>query len=416
MANSTTLSSRMTTCPENNRRRRTLFVSYLYPSFFGTGSQIRAAALLHMLAAREDVYLLVILPHGKIPAARDVETDKLCKEIEFISLLPNGNEDGIAAEGMAANLMPSHEAARLSIPIQRFCDENNLDSLFVYRFESCLLVNDLVERFPRRYLDLDELASRRIGNLDQLKTISSATTTEASDRRLQMALRMMEKKFVQRFEKIFASSEIEAEAARCLTGHPQVDVLPNIAPPRTKLPPAPVTEPREILFVGALAHFPNVDALLYFHREVFPLIQKQLDLPVLFRVVGEPISDLLQELAKDPDVRLMGHQMDLDPFYAAASLALVPLRAGAGTRIKILEAFAYGRPVVSTRIGAQGLAVTDGENILLADNPADFAQACTKVLADTTLSVRLVENAEAFYREHHSLETLVRCYDEVVDG
>lgn len=406
----------MTTSPGNNPRRRTLFVSYLYPSFFGTGSQIRAAGLLHMLAAHEDVYLLVLLAHGNIPAERDVATDKVCKKIEFLPLRPNGPEAGAAAEERAAHFAPSQEAAHLSLPIQRFCDENGLDALFVYRFESCLLVNDLVERFPRRYLDLDELTSRRIGNLDQLKTISSATTTEASDRRLQLALRMMEKKFVQRFEKIFTSSEIEAEAARRLTGHPQVHFLPNLAPPRTQLPPAPVTGPREILFVGTLAHFPNVDAVLYFHREIFPLLQKQLDLPVIFRVIGGPISNLLQELDKDPDVRLMGFQKDLDPFYAAASLALVPLRAGAGTRIKILEAFACGRPVVSTRIGAQGLAVADGENILLADDPADFAQACAKVLADATLSARLVENAGAFYREHHSLETLVRCYAEAVNG
>jgi len=389
---------------ENPERRRTLFLTYLYPSFFGTGAQIRSAALVRMLAAREDVHLLVIQPRENNPAVRDAELDNLCKKIEFIPLTPAGEPGGLAPE-----------KPQLIGPIRRFYEENQLNSLFVFRIESCFfLTGGVLNTFPRRYLDLDELTSRRINMLEQLKSISGATTTEPADRRLQMVIRMMEKDFIPRFQKTFVSSEVEAAEARRLTGFEHVHVLPNIYPRRQLLPPSPASTPREILFVGTFSHFPNVDAVLYFHRAILPLIRRRLAEEVVFRVVGSPRPESIGELAQDPAVQLMGYQKDLEPHYARASLAVAPLRAGAGTRIKILEAFSYGRPVVSTSISAAGLDVVDGENILLADAPEDFALACVKILESPGLAARLVANGRRLHEEHYSAGTLLRLYDDAM--
>jgi len=389
---------------EYSERRRTLFLTYLYPSFFGTGPQIRSGALVRMLAAREDVHLLVIQPRENNPVVRDTELDNLCRKIEFVPLTPAGATGGLAPE-----------KTQLLGPIRRFYEENQLNSLFVFRIESCFfLTGGGLNAFPRRYLDLDELAFRRINMLDHLKTISGATTTEPADRRLQMAIRMLERDCIPRFEKTFVSSEVEATEARLLTGFEHIHVLPNIYPQRPLLPLASASARREILFVGTFVHFPNVDAVLRFHREILPLIRRQLGEEIIFRVVGSPRPDSLGELAQDPGVHLMGYQKDLEPYYARASLTVSPLRAGAGTRIKILEAFSHGRPVVSTRIGAAGLQVTDGENILLADTPEDFALACVKILESPDLAARLVADGRRLHQERYSAETLLRHYDDAM--
>ena len=403
---------------KRDERRRTLFLSYLYPSFFGSGSQIRAAALVRMLAEREDVHLLVVYPHTRNRGTRDVELERLCRKVEFMPFQGNsaGGDLGPQSVGEAGSEPRVVPEAELIGAIRRFYDENELNSLFVFRLESCFLLKGHLDSFPRRFLDLDESAWRRINMLDRIKTISSASTPEVSDRRLQMALRMMEREMVPRFQKIFVSSETEQAEVGRLTGLAHIHVLPNIFPHRPSLPPPPASQVREIFFVGLFSHFPNLDAVLYFHREIFPLIQKKLAAPVIFRVVGSPCSNPLLEIGRDSNVRLMGYQADLEPFYASASVAVVPLRAGAGTRIKILEAFAHGRPVVSTTIGAAGLAVTHGADILLADEPEAFAQACVQILESPALAARLVENGARLHRERYSPEILQRCYDEVVGG
>jgi glycosyltransferase involved in cell wall biosynthesis len=157
-----------------------------------------------------------------------------------------------------------------------------------------------------------------------------------------------------------------------------------------------------------------VDAVLYFCREIFPLIRQKMGDRVVFRIVGISSPPEILALAENTGVQVMGYQENLEPFYASASLVVVPLRAGAGTRVKILEAFAYGRPVVSTTIGAAGLKVTDGENILLADSTEGFAQACVKVLETSELAERLVEGGRKLHRELYSAEALLRIYDEAM--
>jgi glycosyltransferase involved in cell wall biosynthesis len=408
----------MTNLAERDGRQRTLFLSNLYPSFFGTGSQIRAAALVRMLAEREDVHLLVVYPHEKNRGTRDVELESLCRKVEFIPFRMGGvsAEPASAPAGAVESGPRVLPQAELNGAIRRFYDEHGLNSLFVFRLESCFFLKGHLDSFPRRFLDLDESAWRRIDMLDRIKTISSASTPETSDRRLQVALRMMEREMIPRFQKIFVSSETEKAEVGRLSDFAPIHVLPNIFSHRPSLPPPPASQVREIFFVGLFSHFPNVDAVLYFHREIFPLIQKKLAAPVIFRVVGSPCSGPLLEIGRDPNVRLMGYQADLEPFYASASVAVVPLRAGAGTRIKILEAFVYGRPVVSTTIGATGLAVTHGADILLADEPEAFAEACVQILESPALAARLVENGARLHRERYSPEILQRRYDEVVRG
>jgi glycosyltransferase involved in cell wall biosynthesis len=158
--------------------------------------------------------------------------------------------------------------------------------------------------------------------------------------------------------------------------------------------PLPAVESRELLFVGSMSHYPNVDAVLYFAREVLPLLRRSIP-DAVFRIVGRGTGPDIRELAKLPGVLVTGEVADLRPYYARCAACVVPLRSGGGTRLKILECMAYGRPVISTALGAEGIAIDDGVHFLKADTPAAMVEAIRKTLSQPELSLELVRNARA---------------------
>ena len=135
-------------------------------------------------------------------------------------------------------------------------------------------------------------------------------------------------------------------------------------------------------------------------------------------VGADPLRKVTQ-LAQNPTVTIHPNVPSVAPFYQQASLCIVPLRVGSGTRIKILEAFSYRRPVVSTRLGAEGLAVNDGEHLLLADEPEAMARACATLLNDHEMCSRMVSSAYDWVFRNHTVANveaaLDSIYREVVD-
>jgi glycosyltransferase involved in cell wall biosynthesis len=145
-----------------------------------------------------------------------------------------------------------------------------------------------------------------------------------------------------------------------------------------------------ILSMATMYWPPNVDSVLWFAREALPRIRRQLtDAP--FYVVGARPPAEVVALASDPTIQVTGYVEDPTPYLESSALLIVPLRAGGGMRVKILEALARGIPVVSTTIGAEGIDVTHGEHLLIADEPAAFAEAVVRVLRDRALGDRLAE-------------------------
>jgi hypothetical protein len=182
---------------------------------------------------------------------------------------------------------------------------------------------------------------------------------------------------------------------RARLGTPNCFVVPN----GYELPDRPlghlrVTRPPNLMLVGTLTYTPNADAARYFVRDILPRIRAMIP-DVQLRLVGE-YDARVGQLASD-DVVLTGSIPDVGPELARADVAVVPLRFGGGTRIKILEAFAHGIPVVSTAFGCHGLDAVDGEHLLVADDPNAFAAACADLLADDGLRCRLADSARDLY-------------------
>lgn len=129
-----------------------------------------------------------------------------------------------------------------------------------------------------------------------------------------------------------------------------------------------------LLFVGAMSYHANIEAAVYFAREVWPAIRQRMPTWTL-TLVGSNPHPRVQALADQPGIEVTGTVPDTRAYYREAIAAIAPLRSGSGTRLKILEAMAAGVPVVSTKLGAEGLAVVPGKHILLAESPAEWLEA-----------------------------------------
>jgi sugar transferase (PEP-CTERM/EpsH1 system associated) len=160
-------------------------------------------------------------------------------------------------------------------------------------------------------------------------------------------------------------------------------------------------EPRRfrILFVGAMDYSANVDAAVWFTREVWPLVRGRSGL--VLTLVGRSPAAAVRALADGSDVQVTGTVPDVRPFYREALLQVVPLRTGAGTRLKILESMAAGVPVVSTALGAEGLRVRPGEHFLLAESPQEFRDGIFRLLDDAELWRRLAESGRELARREY---------------
>jgi len=182
----------------------------------------------------------------------------------------------------------------------------------------------------------------------------------------------------------------------------------------------PVASPRNrsLVFTGAMDYPPNVDAVLWFCREVWPIVRRR-DPALRLEVVGRTPDARVRALNGEAGVRVTGEVSDVRIHLAQSSVVVVPLRAGAGTRLKILEAMAMGCPVVSTTLGAEGLDVEDGSDILLADTPAAFAGAIESLLRSPATASRLGDAGRRLavgrYDWQHCLRPLEILYERLLE-
>jgi glycosyltransferase involved in cell wall biosynthesis len=221
-------------------------------------------------------------------------------------------------------------------------------------------------------------------------------------------------KYARCFDKCVVVSESDRSTLKQAGPDLDIAVVPNGVDTQTYfLLPNPPAAPT-LLFVGSMNYPPNVDGAIFFCQEVFPLIKQRVPDAKLL-IVGQKPSRAVQALASD-DVTVTGFVESVLPYYQQASVFVVPLRAGGGSRLKILESMALGRPVVSTTLGCEGLSVTCGENILIADTPSDFAAQVVRLLDDeeqwrylVTSGRRLVETR---YDWQIIAQELVQVYEQ----
>lgn len=178
-------------------------------------------------------------------------------------------------------------------------------------------------------------------------------------------------------------------------------------------------EKNRIVFVGSMDYHANVDGVVNFAREVWPQVRDRLK-GLTFTIVGRDPAPEVRELAAMPGLEVTGTVDDVRPFYREAAAAVVPLKVGGGSRLKILEAMAAGVPVVSTTLGAEGLNVKHGENILIADTNQQLIDAIRSVVEDEGLRQRLSAAGRTLVSHHYDWSrlgtNLFEVYQQLLGG
>ena len=203
---------------------------------------------------------------------------------------------------------------------------------------------------------------------------------------------------------IFTSA---ADMAAMHSALPERDacVVPNGVDPEYFRPSSDEVEPSTVVFTGAINYRPNTDAVAYFVRDVMPRLLR-LKPSTKFVVVGQGAPDWLLRMSSS-NVVFTGAVRDVRPYLAAASVVVAPLRAGSGTRLKILEALAMEKPVVTTTIGCEGLAVIDGDHLCIADDTQQFAEATAWLMSHRKLAAEIGGAGRALAEREYSWSVIV---------
>lgn len=165
-----------------------------------------------------------------------------------------------------------------------------------------------------------------------------------------------------------------------------------------------------LVFTGSMDWLPNHDAMLYFIQDILPLIRETIP-DVRLTIVGRNPFPRLNELSRrDPRIVVTGRVDDVRPFMERAAAYVIPLRIGGGTRLKVFEAMAMEKPIVSTSIGVEGLPVRDGEHVLIADHPREFARCVLRVLKEEAFAARLAQQAAAYVRREFGWERVAQAF------
>jgi glycosyltransferase involved in cell wall biosynthesis len=380
------------------------------------GGAFRTASLLHYFAGFAQVDLL-LLSQGEEAAALPAG---LVRSQQVIPL-PHHNRGVVAryarnARRAIRGVPPLIDRlSGLSELIERAIAGRHYDLGIVEHFW-CAPYVDLLEKYcTETALDLHNVESVLHDRCADLSNGVSNTVSEqlirAGHRRFATASRKLESALLPRFSTILAASEDDARRVRGMAPEGRVFVYPNSLP-LVDVPRGP--EHARLVFSANFEYHPNIDAVAFLLREIWPEVRK-LHPELRLRLVGRGDRFIRHLLPpgnpENAGIEVTGPVTDARAEIAQARIVLAPLRAGSGTRIKIIEAWAAARCVVATPLAAEGLAARDGVNIALESDDGRFAARIASLLADPETRQRLATAGRHTFEEHYSWEIAWKCLE-----
>ncbi|MHB1415269.1 MAG: glycosyltransferase [Chloroflexota bacterium] len=386
---------------------RILFLSGWFPYPPSNGSKLRILSLLRGLATRHEVTLLTFA--DQTGAAPDVpELRSLCREVAVVPQRAFNPASLKARLGFFSPLPRSVVDTYSPEMEQRI-----LETIAQRHFDLVIASQIATAHYGRLAHEAPALLEEvEIGVLHgQYAQPSSAWKrfrnglTWAKHRRYLASL-------LPRYAGCTVVSERErALLSRAVPDYRSVDVIPNCVNVADYASIDVTPRQNTLVFTGSFRYAANYEAMVWFLDQVYPQVRRtcpEVHLTVTGDHAGLPLPD-------DEGYDLTGVVDDVRPVIAGASASLAPILDGGGTRLKILEAMALRTPVVATSKGAEGLDVQDGEHLLIADTPADFASAVIRVLKDARLRERLAENAYQLVRAKYDWATVMPRFLDLVE-
>lgn len=393
---------------------RILFLTQVLPYPLVGGAKIRAYYVLRQLAVEHDVTLVSFVRADD--RAEDVaHLAEICTAVHTIPITRSMVKNGRAVlramlRGepivIARDHVPEMAALLKQLAAAAPFDAVHADQTAMAQY--ALLVRAAQSPRPLTVLDQHNALYRVVERQARCETGPLKQTLWLGEAR---RLQRYEAHLLRTFDQVLTVSDVDRDALldvlpvddrTAVADH--LHVLPICVDPAAQPPVAPAVAAPEILHLGTMFWPPNVEGVVWFAREVLPRIRERVP-DVRFTIAGKQPPPLVEALAREPGVVVTGFVPDPRPLLERCAVFVVPLRAGGGMRVKILDAWQWGLPIVSTTIGAEGIHLRAGENILLADTPAEFADAVTAVLNDAALALRLRENGRGWVETHYNWRT-----------
>jgi polysaccharide biosynthesis protein PslH len=366
-------------------RPRCLFLAPECPYPLAGGGALRAASLLHYLAQRYDVDAVMFREPGAADP-RSVMPAGLVRDLIAIDLPAHRKTVAAKVWRTAGRL-----ARRVPPLIDRFGGfaEQVGRSLAGRSYELGLIEHFWCAGYQPELARCCRQVALDLHNIESMLHARCARTepraVAAAHGVFAAAAERLEREWLPRFSQLLVTSAEDAERVGRLAPDAPVSIYPN-AIPSVPMPEVPVEN--AIVFSGNLEYHPNGSAVRFFRQSIWPLLRERWP-ELRWRLIGRNPGAVRRYTEGDARIEVTGPVADAIVELARGKVAVVPLLAGSGTRFKILEAWAAGVPVVSTALGAEGLAARSGEELLIADEPEAFAEAVSEVLESELMRSRL---------------------------
>jgi sugar transferase (PEP-CTERM/EpsH1 system associated) len=375
---------------------RVLFVTQLLPYPLDNGSRIRNYYLLRHLSQRHRVTLVSFVREAGEEALAD-ELRPFCEAVHTVRLRRSHLRDSWHLARSLATREPFLVTRDRSSAMARLLHRLQLAQPFdvVHVWPVTMAPYALAMSGIRRVVDCDDVKATLVARManEMPWWLRSMARLEAH------RFSRYEPHVVGSVDRALVVSEFDRRSLKSLGAPPErISVVPIGVETERPLVRRKPDDPPAILHLGGLNYLPNLQGLRWFLRQVFPRVLETLPDCGLYVVGGAPPAEVVGKGLRNPRIVVTGGVPDVQPYMARASLLVVPLRSGSGMRVKILEAFARGVPVVTTTIGYEGIEATDGDHLLVADDPDAFADAVVRLAHDELLARRLTENARRLVR------------------
>jgi glycosyltransferase involved in cell wall biosynthesis len=381
-----------------------LFLSTWFPYPPDQGSKIRAYHILRALASRHELSVLSFKDSDLEQASID-HIEKLSSQVRVIDKEPFAQNllgRSLGWFSTKPRAVVGNYSPRMAQEVAFQIDDWQPDAIFALTYIAAMYVPG-------------DLSAFRIADVDNLLSLMLYEQFQAASNSAQMLRRYLAFRKFQRFERdLYKSFDLnlvtsERDARRIREYIPltsrQVLTVPNGVDLSYFQPVSNGARPGAMVFNGALTYEPNYDAMNFFLTDIYPSIKRRVPAATL-SITGSTENVDLKSLPMHPGVTCTGYVEDIRKVIRSSTACVVPLRMGAGTRLKILEALALGVPVVTTSKGAEGLSVETGKHLLIANSSADFVSATIKVLTDAALRRDLITNGLELVQRQYDWENI----------
>lgn len=380
-----------------------LFLSPEPPYPVAGGGPSRTASLIEYLARRFEVDLVLFAvegasdPEAAVPRGLVRNIFKLPLAAHSKNLLPRLVRNSLRLLRGAPPLLDRYGG--LGRELAAILNGRQYDAGFVEHFWCAPYLGLLKTVCRQTVLDLHNIESEW-----HLRTGGTCRwPLSGGHKRFAAHYLALERRYIPEFDHVLVTSEREVP----LINARRTIVYPNSIP-NAPLPRRPQT--LSIAFSGNLEYHPNQQAVRFFHREVWPQLRQRWP-SLKWRILGKNPHGVAREVAADPQIELTGPVPDAILELSQSMIAIVPVLAGSGTRVKILEAWAAGLPVVSTPIGAEGLQASAGLHLLVAGTPAEFAASVSRLLEADELRAQLASAGRVLYEQCYTWDAVWRRLD-----